>query len=134
MVATCFTVGPVILCVDRALLRGILEDVPVTPVPGAPPWLLGACNRGGRALAVLDVALLAGLTRVPGVPRAVVVVETPAGPVGLCAEALPDEQRGATPTRTGELLLAVVPGTWMVDLARLPAFAENALHPARPAL
>jgi hypothetical protein len=127
MVTGCFTVGSTRLCVDRAVLRGVLEAPEVSPAPGAPPWLLGACNRSGRAVAVVDVAMLGGLTREPAAPRWVVVVETPLGPIGLCAEGPLGELRAAVPARTGELLLEVEAQTWLVDVTRLPVAAEAAL-------
>jgi hypothetical protein len=127
MVTGCFPVGGARFCVDRAVLRGVLEAPEVSAAPGAPPWLLGACNRLGRAVAVLDVAVLAGLASEPGSPRWVVVVETTHGPIGLCAEGPVDELRAAVPARTGDLLLEVEAETWLVDVARLPSAAEAAL-------
>lgn len=134
MVATRFPVGPLKICVDRATVRGVLDAPEVTPVPDAPDWLLGVCGRSGRAIAVLDVALLAGQTRVAAAPRQVVVVETASGPVGLAAEGPIDERRGYTVSRTGELLIQVEADTWLVDLSRLPPLVEDAIGRAGPAL
>lgn len=134
MVSACFAIGGLRLCVDRALLRGVLDEPTVTPMPGAPPWLLGACNRGGRALAVVDVAVLAGLVEEPGAPNFVVVVETSAGPVGLSVGAELGERRGATPSRNGDLLVEAEPGTWVLDVNRLPSSLDEGLPPRSPAL
>lgn len=134
MVSACFAMGGVRLCVDRALLRGVLDEPAVTPMPGAPPWLLGACNRGGRALAVIDLAVLAGLAASAGAPHLVVVVETSAGPVGLAVEAELGERRGATPSRTGEVLVEAEPGTWVLDVNRLPSSLDEGLPTRSPGL
>lgn len=134
MVATRFPVGPLMICVDRATVRGVLDAPDVTPVPGAPEWLLGVCGRSGRAIAVLDVALLGGRTRVAARPRQVIVVETTSGPVGLAAEGPAEERRGYAPSRTGDLLVQVEPDTWLVDLSRLPHLVDAAIQGGAPAL
>ncbi|MFZ5476546.1 MAG: hypothetical protein ACOZNI_07180, partial [Myxococcota bacterium] len=84
-------------------------------------------NRSGRAVAVVDVAVLGGLAPSPARPAWVVVVETPQGPIGLCADGPLDEVRASPPPRNGELLLDLGGDTWLVDVARLAPAAEAAL-------
>lgn len=127
MVTARFPVGSLQLCVERSSMRGVLAGAAVSPAPGAPPWLLGACNRGGRAVAVVDIALLTGMTAEACPARWVVVVDTAAGPVGLCAEGPVAELASDVPPLSGDVLVMMEPGTWFVDLSALPSAIEAAL-------
>ncbi len=42
--------------------RQIVDDFQLSPVPKAPPWLLGATNVDGNILPVIDLGLYLGLT------------------------------------------------------------------------
>lgn len=44
--------------VDLSAVQQVIPISPITPVPAAPPALLGAMNVGGKVLPVVDLALL----------------------------------------------------------------------------
>jgi hypothetical protein len=128
--ASRWPLGGTHLAVDRAAVRGVLDAPAITPAPGAPPWLLGACNRHGRALAVVDPLALAGRSAASASPRHVIVVDTPRGAVGLCADGPPEAVRLPEPTgpARGSCVMDTGDGTCLLDLAALPAVAEAELR------
>jgi chemotaxis signal transduction protein len=81
---------------DFALpLTGVLEVQrlqAVTPVPNTPPWLIGATNRGGDVLSVVDLAEFLGRAAAPGPHRRLVVVK--ASREGLTTGLIVDRVRG----------------------------------------
>jgi purine-binding chemotaxis protein CheW len=68
-------------------VREITELGPITPVPGAPPHLLGVWNLRGDVLAALDLAALLGLISVDE-PARIVVAEHGEVRAGLLVEAV----------------------------------------------
>ncbi len=51
--------------VPIAFLRGVEPPLPVTPLPGAPPWVLGVTNVRGTVVGVVDLARFLGLGEAP---------------------------------------------------------------------
>ncbi|MCC6746226.1 MAG: chemotaxis protein CheW [Deltaproteobacteria bacterium] len=54
------------MAVDLSLVRQVVRLGPVTPIPGAPAAVAGACHVGGRVVPVIDVGVLHG--RGPSAP------------------------------------------------------------------
>lgn len=77
--------GFVTFALDRRVVLGTLPSPPLVAVPGAPPWLRGVFNREGRAVAVVDCGMLAGLEGVGGPLVEVVLVAVAGGELGLAA-------------------------------------------------
>lgn len=73
-------------------VREVVDAPRLTPVPTAPPAVLGVLNVRGRVIPVLDTAALLDLGTLPGAP-AVAVVETDRGPAGLATSASPVADR-----------------------------------------
>jgi twitching motility protein PilI len=65
-----------------------IQDHPlVRPAPGAPPWLLGACSSGGRAVPVVDVTRLVETPSTLALPiQAAILVELSTGPLALAID------------------------------------------------
>lgn len=77
---------PVAVAVDA--VRSVIAGVRLTPVPMAPPFVLGLANVRGDIVPVFDTGVL--LDRAPlGPTRFVLVVETRAGPAGLSVTGMP---------------------------------------------
>lgn len=73
-------------------IRGLLTAPRIAAVPATPSWLLGACSFEGRAVSVVDIAALAHGTIANQDVPVVVFVATPAGLIGIPADApLKDE-------------------------------------------
>ena len=73
-------------------LREVREVVPspvVTPLPGAPPGLLGVFNLRGEVLPLFDIGVLLGLAPCP-VDVRVAVAATLDGPAGLTVAGQPE--------------------------------------------
>jgi purine-binding chemotaxis protein CheW len=102
----------------------VLEARGLAPLPGSPPWLLGAVVARTRVVPVLDLRLLLGLTDGGMSDLGKVLVVEHAGEIfGLAAEEL--EGRVEVP-KTGLAPPAAGPFTWiapdrlaLLDLARL---------------
>ena len=60
-----FALGPIRYGIDYRVVREVVRLVSVTPVPGAPDFLLGVTNYRGQVLALFD---LRGLFGVPAAP------------------------------------------------------------------
>jgi chemotaxis signal transduction protein len=58
-----FTVGETVLAVAAALVDTVVGAEAPTPVPGAPPHVLGLMPAGERVLPLIDLATLLGLER-----------------------------------------------------------------------
>jgi chemotaxis signal transduction protein len=86
--------GDRLVAVESRLVRRILRALPVTPLPGARPELLGLAEFAGEPVPVLDLAQLVGAG--PGPPASFpVTVVVRAGPqaseiLGLAADAAVD--------------------------------------------
>ena len=98
------------------------RQLPVPPTghpPGAPPWLVGVASDHGRAVAVIDLAVLSGrpAERPPG--AVLTLVQSPAGPLALLSDAPPKRTLIAAPQSDGTVFLSLPDGQCWVDLAAL---------------
>jgi purine-binding chemotaxis protein CheW len=83
-----FPVGSEWYALDFDWIREVVERATVTPIPTAPPAVLGLFNLRGEMVPVFDTGRMLGVGAVAETPF-VVVVETPAGLAGLAATGLP---------------------------------------------
>jgi purine-binding chemotaxis protein CheW len=115
-------------------LTAVREVVPapeVTPLPGAPPALLGVFNLRGEVVPLFDTARLLGLASAPAADQ-VTVADTQAGPAGLVAHGRP--QREQLGDAAGPAALAAALGRYaigdtlvctLLDVERLLARARE---------
>lgn len=104
---TSFPVGATRLCVDAGVLRSVVPRPSLAPVPGAPPWIVGVYNDLGRAVAAIDAAHLLGLAHAGRPTPFLLLVETPSGILGLCADGPTTEVVARTPPRRGAVVEVV---------------------------
>ena len=96
--------------VDRAEIVAIDRSPALSPIPLAPGWMVGVLNRFGRAVAVVDVALMAGLKAGPSPVRQVLIVAAESGELGIAlAEAPRDERVGGGRLPEGAFSLVDAP-------------------------
>ena len=82
MRALLLRVGEDTYAVPIEVAREVLGATTVTPLPTAPPSVLGLCNVRGEIIPVFDTGVLLGLTAVTST-TAVAIIETALGPAGL---------------------------------------------------
>jgi len=87
------------LPVDGVLEVAELGDV--TPVPGAPPAVLGVRNLRGQLVTVVDLATLLGL-EADGPPERIVVTEEGDRRAGLAVDSILEVEAFAQPTEAAE--------------------------------
>lgn len=75
--------GKAAFAIDRKSVVAVLDHPELAPIPFAPSWLRGVCNRYGRAVAVVDCAQLAGQFDEPSPVRHVIVVPVAGAELGL---------------------------------------------------
>ena len=76
---------------DIGAVREIRGWTPATPLPHAPPYVLGMVNLRGAVVAILDLGARLGLApSEPGPSSVVVVVEVEGRTVGLLVDAVSD--------------------------------------------
>jgi purine-binding chemotaxis protein CheW len=81
---------------ELTTVREVVPDPEVTPLPGAPPSLLGIFNLRGEVVPLFDTAWLLGLEP-GGIADQVTVADTGAGPAGLASHDRPwREQLGTS--------------------------------------
>jgi chemotaxis signal transduction protein len=107
--------GDRLCALPLARVRRVVRALPVTPLPGAAPELLGIAEFGGEPLPVLDLARLVGAAPdpAPALPVTVVVL---AGRAGEAEE------------------LAGLAADAAADIAEVPASAADGAAPLREAL
>lgn len=127
---TRFRNGPLALCVDRSVLRGVVASPELSPVPDAPEWLPGAYNNLGQAVAAVDAALLLGLGRALSPALVLLLVEGPSGLLGLVADGEPEEVSTPSPPRRGAVIEVVDRSTDLlrIDLGLLEQRMESTLN------
>jgi chemotaxis protein histidine kinase CheA len=81
-------VGAERYAVELTAVREVLVAPAPTPLPGAPPTVLGVVNLRGEVVPVLDTAALLGAER-QGRAAFAAMVDTDAGPAALAADAQP---------------------------------------------
>ena len=95
----------------------------VTPVPGAPPGVLGVRNLRGQLVPVIDLAAVLGISRV-GAPGYLLVVQVNGDQAGLAIDAvsgvseLPEQEEEA---ESGKLSGAVLDGDDLIGVIDVPA-------------
>ena len=86
--AVVFPIGEDRYAVATSAVREVVSDPRHTPLPTAPPALLGAFNLRGEVIPMFDTAALLGIGNLTAAPVAV-VVNTTAGPAALVVTGLP---------------------------------------------
>jgi purine-binding chemotaxis protein CheW len=69
-------------------VREVTARPHITPLPTAPPGVVGVCNLRGEIVPLFDTAATQGLGSAGDAPFAV-VVDTPFGPAGLAVTGMP---------------------------------------------
>jgi purine-binding chemotaxis protein CheW len=115
---------------ELAAVREVVPDPEVTPVPGAPPAVLGVFNLRGEVVPLFDTAALLGLDSAPAADR-VTVCGTPVGLAGLVSHSRPwrDELGppagpAAAPGAVGRFALGASAVATLLDPERLLAEAR----------
>ena len=75
-------VGADFYAVPMVVAREVIAAVDITPLPTAPPSVLGVCNVRGEIIPVFDTGVLLGLGPLP-THESIAIVETAVGPAGL---------------------------------------------------
>jgi purine-binding chemotaxis protein CheW len=88
MLALLFPLGPETYALPLELVREVVAAPVMTPLPTAPPAVMGLVNLRGDVLPVFDPTTMLG-SPFQAPARYVMVVDTPAGPAGLAAGGLP---------------------------------------------
>lgn len=127
------------ICVDRSVWRGVHVPGAISPVPGAPDWLLGAWGYLGRVVSVVDLAQLGGWGAVGRPVGVLLLVELGRELIGIAADRDLGDAHIARPDRSDglyDLVIADPPadhGARLLEVARLPMEFEAALvHGPRP--
>jgi purine-binding chemotaxis protein CheW len=88
MRAVLVPIGEEIYAVATERVREVVTSLQITPVPTAPPWVLGLINVRGEVVPVLDTGALLGIGATPSPCYAVVVISS-SGLAGLLATSMP---------------------------------------------
>ncbi|OYX26335.1 MAG: chemotaxis protein CheW [Rhodobacterales bacterium 32-66-7] len=84
-----FWAGGQSYCLDIARVREIRRWGPITPIPNAPPGVMGVMNLRGSVIPIYDLAARLGLPPATENPRNVIVVAMNGGEtVGLLVESV----------------------------------------------
>jgi len=83
-----FALGEQSYGVEVADVHGIYHGLPIIPNPDTPPFLEGEVQLAGRRVPVINLRLFAGMAddHNRALPRWIVMVNYPAGPVGLLVD------------------------------------------------
>jgi purine-binding chemotaxis protein CheW len=85
--------------VEVGRVREVVAAPLPTPLPAVPAGVTGVFNLRGEMVPLFDLAVLLGLPPTTSAAYAV-VVDTPAGPAGLAASALPEAVQLDVPVET----------------------------------
>lgn len=107
-----FALGREQYAFPRTQVREVRPLVEVTPLPGAPPFVMGLINLRGRILAVIDLRPLFGLRADGGSLDSLVLVRHARGDVAILATGRP-----------------AVRGLRSIDLGPIPEDFAQGLHP-----
>lgn len=91
--------------------REVVRAPSITPLPTAPPMVLGLFNLRGEIVPLLDTATLLGIGQIAAVEFGVVLA-SPQGPVGLATTGPP--QRGLLDKQVGPSELSGTSGLYRV--------------------
>jgi len=83
-----FALGEQSYGVEVADVHGIYHGLPIIPNPDTPPFLEGEVQLAGRRVPVINLRRFAGMADIHScaLPRWIVMVNYPAGPVGLLVD------------------------------------------------
>jgi len=115
---------------DLTAVREVVRDPEVTPLPGAPPTLLGVFNLRGEVVPLFDTARLLGLESAPPADQ-VTVADTSGGLAGLISHGRPHRRGLGASAGPGELPAALgryeIEGevATLLDVERLLARAQE---------
>jgi purine-binding chemotaxis protein CheW len=117
-----FLIGEQEFCVDITSVREIRGWSPATPVPHAPPFMLGVINLRGAVMPVIDLGGRLGMATTPPTARHVIIVAKMGDhSVGLVVDAVCEtfavkpEQVQPLPELGGEACSSVVQGFLQID-------------------
>lgn len=117
--------GPWALALPFAWARQIVDTFELSPIPKAPPWLLGATNVDGNILPVVDLGIYLGLTTASASQRQRLLIggtmdassaDSTGDAIALAFEGLPQQlgyepraltYAGALPPRLADLCMGV---------------------------
>lgn len=135
-----FRVGDQQFCVDIMQVREIRGWTPATPLPHAPPYVMGVVNLRGAVLPVIDIAARLSMGAAAPSPRHVVIVVWIRGKlVGLLVDAVcdvlnvPDEALQPAPDVACDTVNAFITALITVDERMLGLIALDSLLPAAEA-
>lgn len=102
----------------------VLPSPGVRHPPGAPEWLVGVACDGGRAIGVVDLAVVygaavLGIAAGRSAEELVAAVETPAGVLGLLSDAPPTRLTLGVPPAGQQVFVPLEGGLLWVDLPSL---------------
>ena len=80
--------GEDVYAIGSDQVREVVADPHPTPVPSAPPWVLGLINVRGEVLPLLDTAVLLHVGATPEL-RFAVIVNSSLGPAAFSTTAIP---------------------------------------------
>lgn len=121
------------ICIDRSVWRGVHVPGAISPVPGAPDWLLGAWGYLGRVVSVVDLARLGGWGSVKRPVATLLLVELGRELIAIAGDRDLGDARISPPDRSDGLYDLVEtdpptnPPSQLLEVARLPAEFEAAL-------
>lgn len=129
--------------VDLQLTREVLPLVATSPLPEAPPWVLGLVRVGERSIAVIDFAArMSGEARVAALDESVLVVSADDRELGLVVERVEGVERPASDILVeppvgdlarwmlGVVQMGTAPVLWLEPAALLGDVAEPASRDA----
>ena len=86
-----FRIGDQEFCVNIMSVREIRGWTPATPMPHAPPYVLGVINLRGAVLPIIDMSLRLGMKPAePTVRHVIIVAQVGQKAVGLLVDAVSD--------------------------------------------
>ncbi|SOC45356.1 purine-binding chemotaxis protein CheW [Rhizobium subbaraonis] len=86
-----FRIGDQEFCVNIMSVREIRGWAPATPMPHAPPYVLGVINLRGAVLPIIDLSLRLGMKAAePTVRHVIIVAQVGQKVVGLLVDAVSD--------------------------------------------
>jgi chemotaxis signal transduction protein len=89
MLALVLPIGEERYAVPTASVREVAAAVRCTPLPAAPPWVLGVVNLRGEVVPLLDTSTMLGLGPMSRRASFAAVVDLEAGPAALASDAVP---------------------------------------------
>jgi len=89
-----FQVGPEEYGIEIFKVREIIGMLPITPVPGSPPEMIGVINLRGKVIPVISIRTRFGMPPVEAHPHnVIIVVENQRGEIGLAVDRVAEVAR-----------------------------------------